>query len=218
VRRSRSSWIGATLVLAWSVAASTAAHRRDEYLQAARLAIDPDRVALELDLTPGIAVAERVLAEIDADGNGSIAAAEARAYSARVLAGIAVDVDGTPLVLNLIDSTLPELSAVRNGEGSLRLHAAAALPSLSAGTHHLRYRNSHHPDIGVYLANALMPASDRVVVASQRRDVDQRELTVEYTLRDAPATRVRRGLSVAGTAALVWFTAWRRRRRGAQSG
>ena len=38
----------------------TSAHRRDEYLQAACLAIDPDRVELALDLTAGIAVAEVV--------------------------------------------------------------------------------------------------------------------------------------------------------------
>ena len=34
----------------------------------------------------------------------------------------------------------------------------------SAGPHHLRYRNTHRPDIGVYLANVLVPASDRLAV------------------------------------------------------
>ena len=45
------------LALALTIAggAGVSAHRRDEYLQAARLAIDPGRVQLELDLTPGIA-------------------------------------------------------------------------------------------------------------------------------------------------------------------
>ena len=32
------------------------AHRIDEYLQAARLAITPDRITLEMDLTPGYLV------------------------------------------------------------------------------------------------------------------------------------------------------------------
>src|SRR5215210_2258008 len=69
---SQSSWIGAlTLSLVLGAARSTSAHRLDEYLQATRLAIEPDRVEIALDLTPGIAVAESIVAEIDADGNNS---------------------------------------------------------------------------------------------------------------------------------------------------
>ena len=82
---SRSRAIGAlTLLLVLMSGSWTSAHRRDEYLQAARLAIDPDRVELALDLTPGIAVADLVLSEIDVDRNGLISVAEARAYSDRV--------------------------------------------------------------------------------------------------------------------------------------
>jgi hypothetical protein len=40
-------------------ASTASAHRRDEYLQAARIAVGPDRVRIELDLTPGMAVADR---------------------------------------------------------------------------------------------------------------------------------------------------------------
>src|SRR5438309_1415201 len=91
---------------------SLSAHRRDEYLQASRLAIDPDQVQIELDLTPGIAVAEGVLTEIDRDASGSISAAEARAYSARVLSTIALDVDGIPLRVELVDSAFPTIDSV----------------------------------------------------------------------------------------------------------
>ena len=51
---------------------ATSAHRRDEYLQAARIAVDPDRVRIELDLTPGIEVADGVIAGIDTDRSGTI--------------------------------------------------------------------------------------------------------------------------------------------------
>ena len=199
---------------------AASAHRRDEYLQAARVAIDPDRIEIELDLTPGIAVAAQVLAAIDRDGNRSISDGEARAYRARVLDGLAVDVDGTPLALELVDSSVPEVAAVLNGEGTMRLRAAAALPRVSAGTHHLRYRNSHRPDIGVYLVNALVPASARVAVVSQRRDVDQRDVTIEYTLGPDPETRVRGGLSAGAAGAAIWLTTlwWRRRREPADPG
>jgi hypothetical protein len=214
VRNSRSSAIGVlTLLLVLISGGWTSAHRRDEYLQATRLAIDPDRVQIELDLTPGIAVADAVLAEIDLDANGSISVAEARAYSDRVLTEIALDVDGMPLRVELVDSAFPTFDTVRKGEGTTRIQAVASMPRLADGLHHLRYRNAYRSDIGVYLANALVPASDRVTVASQRRDVDQRDLVVDYMLRGQSTTGTRRELSVGITGALILVAnAWWRTR------
>ena len=218
VRSSRASSATALLiVVAVSVAfgAGVSAHRRDEYLQATRLAIDPDRVQIELDLTPGIAVAEVVLAEIDLDGDRSISAAEARAYADRVLSAIALDVDGMPLGVELVDSAFSTYDTVLKGEGTTRIQAVAPIPRLADGLHHLRYRNAYRSDIGVYLANALVPASDRVTVTAQRRDVDQRDLIVDYMLRADPATRTRDGLSVGITGALILVANlwWRRSRQ-----
>jgi hypothetical protein len=193
------------------------AHRRDEYLQAARLAIDPDRLHLELDLTPGIAVAERVLSEIDLDSNRSISAAEAQAYSQRVLSDVTFDVDGTRIRVELANSDFPAIDAMLNGDGTARIRAVAQMPPLADGRHHLRYRNSYRADIGVYLANALVPASDRVTVEAQSRDVDQRDLVVDYVLRGDPATRTRSGLSVGLTGALILLAnVWWRRLRPAR--
>jgi hypothetical protein len=200
----RSSWLAALTPLFILIAGeSTSAHRRDEYLQATRVAIDPDRVEIELDLTPGIAVAQYILSDIDLDRDGSISAGEARAYSARVLAAIALDIDGAPLHLRLIDTASPRIDAVLNGEGMTRIRAAADLPRLAAGPHHLRYRNAHRPDVGVYLANALVPASDRVAITAQRRDVDQRDLVIDYTLRADSAIDANRWLSIGMIGAFV---------------
>ena len=68
----------------------------------------------------------------------------------------------------------------------------------------------------MYLVNALVPASDRVAVVAQRRDVDQRDVTIEYTLAPDPATRVRGGLSAVAAGAVILLTSvwWRRRREG----
>ena len=195
--------------------AGLSAHRRDEYLQAARLAIDPGRVQIEIDLTPGIAVADRVLTDIDRDANGSISAAEARAYAERVLSAIALDVDGIPLGVELVDSVCPSIEAVRQGEGTTRIRATASMPRLAGGPHHLRYRNRYRPDISVYLANALIPDSDRVAVAAQRRDVDQRDLIVDYTLRGDRAASVGQEMpvGVAGACVVLAHVWWRRRFR-----
>jgi hypothetical protein len=189
-----SSWPGKyaaalTVIVVLAGAVSTSAHRRDEYLQAARIAIDPDRVQIVLDLTPGISVAGDVLAGVDRDGDKSVSAGEARAYARELLRGIALDVDGVALGLELVDSAFPPVEAVLNGEGTMRVDVIARLPRLAGGVHHLRYRNSHRSDIGVYLANALVPESDRVAVTAQRRDRDQRELTIDYVLEPESASR-----------------------------
>jgi hypothetical protein len=163
------------------------AHRRDEYLQAARLAIDPARVEIELDMTPGIALADAILADIDRNHDVSLSADEHRAYRALVLSALELEVDGTRLKLEPGASRFPEIDEVRRGEGTIRLHFAATLPRLSAGVHQLSFRNKHQRSRSVYLANALVPQSYQVTIAAQRRDVDQTELTIDYALRPAPA-------------------------------
>lgn len=176
-----------TGIIASVGAVDVSAHRRDEYLQAARLAVEPDRVELELDLTPGIAVADDVIAEIDLDGDHSLSLQEQQAYAAKVLSAIVLDVDGRPLRLQSASSTFPDLDAVRRGEGIIRIRSGASLPSLAGGGHQIFFWNSHRPDVSVYLANAVIPASDRIAVKAQRHNPDQRQLTIDYNVRsDSP--------------------------------
>ncbi len=168
--------------------AEVSAHRTDEYLQAARLAIDPGRVQIELDLTPGIALAEAILADIDRNRDGAVSAEERQAYASLVLSALILEIDGTSLPLRLDASDFPEAEAVRRGEGTIRLHAVAILPRLSTGSHQLLFRNRHHRDRSVYLANALVPGSTDVAVTAQRRDGNQSELIIDYVVRGLPAT------------------------------
>jgi hypothetical protein len=214
----RSSAIAALAAAVVLVAvAAPSAHRRDEYLQAARIAVDPERVRIELDLTAGIDVADAVIAGIDRDRDGAIGPAEAQAYVAVVGDAIRLDVDDRPLALELIESTVPDVAAMRTGEAPIRLAWASRLPPLAAGPHQLRYRNAHRAEIGVYLANALVPSSDRIAITGQRRDIAQRELNIDYELRRSGAGSglvlflASGGIAVATFAAL----AWRRRRRRA---
>jgi hypothetical protein len=215
----RSSWRNSGLTAAFAVALVVAtsgkasAHRLDEYLQAAQLAIDPDRVELQLELTPGAALAAAILAEIDRDRNGTISDAEARAYAAVVQGAIRLELDGSVLHPELVESRPPAVDAVSKGEGTLRLRWTAPLPPLADGPHELFYMNAHHRDVGVYLANVLVPSTDRVAVTSQDRDVEQREYTVAYELKGGPAGALR-GLAIAGIAgALAGAVFFLRRRR-----
>jgi hypothetical protein len=172
------------------------AHRRDEYLQAARLAVDPTGVRLELALTPGIAIADAVFGDTDRNGDGALTAGEQQAYAAQVLAAIRMTVDGTPVRLRLTNFAFPERDIVRRGEGTIHLRSSAALPRLRDGEHQLVFQNRYRGDIGVYLANALVPDSDRITVVAQRRDPTQRDLVVNFAVRGA-----------AAGATGIWFTA-----------
>jgi len=203
-----------SLILVLLASVSGAAHRRDEYLQATRIAIEPDRVDIFLDLTPGIAVAERVLADVDRDRSGSISPGESSGYARVLLGALELDVNGSALPIELVGSSASTVEAMRGGEGAIRVTASARLPPLGAGRHRLRYRNNFRPDLGVYLANALVPASDRIAVTAQRRDVDQRELTIDYTVGAATETRVWKLAVGISSACLFVALVWSARRFG----
>jgi len=182
VRSLRASRCVAAALVAAAVT-PLSAHRLDDYLQAARIGIDPDRVQIELDLTPGVDVARTVLTEIDRNRNRAVDADEAQAFAARIARDLRLELDGRPLVLHEISRSFPAVDDVLKGEGTIQLLWTARVPGLAPGTHRLVYRNDHHADIGVYLANALVPASPRIAVTAQRRDVDQHQIAIEYELR-----------------------------------
>ena len=167
---------------------SASAHRRDEYLQAARLGVEPGQVELELDLTPGIAVADATIADLDRDRDGVLSEGEKRAYADRVLGAIVLELDGRALHLESIGITFPAVNDFRRGEGTIQLRSAVALPSQADGDHQLAFRNLHQREGSVFLANALVPKSDRVTIATQRRDPTQRDLTIDYVLRGGSAS------------------------------
>ena len=167
--------------------ASLSAHRMDEYLQAARIGIEPGRVDLQLDLTPGVAVMDSIVAAIDRDRDNRLSEAEQEAYVSSVMKGVGLAIDGRTLTVGSITSTFPELDTLRRGEGVIQLRASAALPALEDGAHELAFRNSHRQDVSVYLANALVPASDRVAIHAQRRDQAQVALAIDFTLGSAPS-------------------------------
>src|SRR6185436_8782565 len=101
----------------------------------------------------------------------------------RVLGAIGVQIDGQALQTNPRASTFPVVEALRQGDGTIRLKVAAALPRLSEGHHQLFFRNTHRPEVSVYLANALVPESDRIAIMGQSRDRDQRDLTIDFVFR-----------------------------------
>ena len=168
------------MTLAMGVALS--AHRKDEYLQAARIDLARDAVLIELDLTPGIAVAEPIITMIDRDGDGSFSEEEQSGYTRQVMSALDLRLDDRQLPLRIVSSTFAGLSELRRGEGTVSLRLRATHEALSMGGHRLVFRNAHLEDRSVYLANALVPGDNRVSVSRQQRDIDQRELTIDYAV------------------------------------
>jgi hypothetical protein len=200
-----SSGLPVVLALTLTVVASTdvSAHRTEDYLQAARIGLEPDGVTITLDLTPGTTVVESFLATLDQDRDGSLSAQEQREYAGQVVGGLAIAIDGRPLQPRALSWSFPEVAAFRRGEGMIRLQVQAPLPDVPAGSHRLLFRNVHLAGHSAYLANALMPENSRVAVTAQRRTSDQSDLTIEYTIRDSTRATLAWGLGGLAAAGLL---------------
>ena len=174
---------------AWlAIVPLAAAHRLDEYLQATRLSINTERVDLEIDLTPGIALASKVFAWIDTDGDGEISASEGDAYARKMLASVVLKVDGWPVAITLVEGTFPQFREMNLGVGTIRLRATAKVPAAGAGRHQISFLNTHRSESSVYLVNALVPENPHVQLANPRRDVAQHGLTLDYTVTSDEAS------------------------------
>ncbi len=112
-------------VTAGDGASAAGAHRVDEYLQATRLSVDTGRVDLEIDLTPGVAMASKVFAWIDTDGDGEISSAEGEAYGREMLRSVALKIDGRLAPVTLVEVQLPANSGYEPRRGD---HLACGRP------------------------------------------------------------------------------------------
>jgi len=179
------------LLFAWLATIAPAnAHRLDEYLQATRISVDLARVDLEIDLTPGVALASKVFSWIDTNRDGEISNAEGEAYAQEMLRWVVLKVDGWPVPITLVDANFPPFREMSLGMGTIRLRATARVPAAAAGRHQVSFLNMHRPESSVYLVNALVPANPRLQFADQRRDFAQHGLTLDYTVTaDSPPDR-----------------------------
>jgi hypothetical protein len=166
------------------------AHRLDEYLQAARIALSPDRIEVAIDLTPGAEIAPSLRQTIDADRDGTISADEARGYAATIVGQLALRHDGLRQDLILERYEFPPEAQFDAGTGTIRLEASAR-PAQSRGPHQLSFENAHRPDVAVYLVNILKPSSNAITIADQRRDPLQRGIEVAFSVEAGPRSLLR---------------------------
>jgi hypothetical protein len=175
------------LLLALLTFSSTVfAHRIDEYLQATLVVIEPDRVRLLINITPGVAVADQVIALTDSDHDGIISTNEAAAYCESLNRELLVRLDHRDLKLKLTASYFPGCDELRTGWGFIQMEFSAWPGRLSAGAHTLTIENRHFSSASVYLVNAAQPASPAIQVTKQIRNENQSVGKIQFTFRPRP--------------------------------
>ena len=202
----------AAVILLLASGSDLSAHRLDEYLQATRVSIAHDRIAIEMDLTPGVSIASSVIGLIDTNADGAIAPMEAEAYGRAVLSDLLMTLDSNRDGMTLVRVEMPTVDEMRNGMGTIRLHAAGSVEP-GSGRHRLQFFNNHRPEASVYMVNALMPEDRAVSLGPQSRDPRQQEFQLEFTVtRRWTAQILWLGFGVAGLAG-VWVARSKEKRK-----
>jgi hypothetical protein len=175
-----------SIIILFLVPVTARAHRLDEYLQAARLALAPDQILLKIDLTPGVDVAPAIFALINTDHDGAISEVEGKAYANRLIKDVIFEVDGQPRRLEVIRNQFPSYHEMQEGVGTIRIEARAVWRA-TPGHHSLFFRNNHKTDLGAYLVNALLPTNAEIAITDQERDSLQREIRLDFDVQPPPA-------------------------------
>jgi hypothetical protein len=163
-------------------------HQLDEYVQAARIGVAAHGIIIEMSLTPGVAVAPRVFALIDRDGDGRASSVEIDTYARLVLRDLVVSVDGQPVPMTITRAECPSWEEIHEGAGTIHIEAVAKGRAMSAGQHQIRLLNTHQAEFSVYLVNALVPSDPEITITAQRRDVLQHGIELAVDVAHGYAT------------------------------
>jgi hypothetical protein len=164
---------------------AASAHQLDEYLQATLVAIGPGEIRLQMNLTPGVAIAKLVTGLMDRDHDGVISTDEGTAYAGSLKRDLLVRLDDREARLDLVPSKFPAPADLLTGSEIVQLEFSIAPGALAAGSHRLRIENRHLGTISVYLVNAAMPKSDRIKVVAQTRNENQSTGEIEFSVNPA---------------------------------
>lgn len=191
------------------------AHRLDEYLQATLVDIEPGDVRLEINLTPGVAVAEQVLALIDSNYDGVISTNEATAYAELLKRDLAARLDQRDVELKLTALNFPEPAELRTGWGIIQVEYSVTPGALAAGPHRFTLENRHQPVASAYLFNASRPGSALIKIEGQKRNENQSTGEIAFEYRPPPIFSMTAGIGVSLAAMLVIFfaSAWKARKK-----
>ncbi len=171
--------IAALLLLFLMMERSAFAHRIDEYLQATLFSLEPGQVLGSMRLVPGVLVAPTVIAGIDSNADGVLSAAEEQAYAQRVVADLAISMDGRSVVPRVLSYTFPSPADMREGLGEIHIEYAIALPRDSSANV-LQVTNHHLSRTSVYLMNVTVPDNARFRIVAQKRNEQQSSYELDF--------------------------------------
>ena len=173
-----------------------------QYLQATLVDIEPECIRLQINLTPGVSVADAVLSLIDRDRDGKISATEAAAYSELLKRDLIVRLDQRIVELKPTSFNFPDPDEVRTGWGIIQIEYSIDPGSMSAGDTISLLENHHLNTVSAYLFNAALPRSDFIEIASQKRNESQSIGDIEFTFHP-PAKSSRHAGTFASVAVLL---------------
>jgi len=182
-------WLKFSVLLLLTLPATVFAHQLDEYLQATLVTIDPDRVRLQINLTPGAAIAEKVLGVIDRNHDGMISTNEAAAYCELLKHDLIVKLDQHDLKLKCTASYFPGVDELKTGWGFIQVEFSAAPGPLAPGAHSLTIENRHSPKLSAYLVNAAQPVSASIQITKQTRNENQSTGEIQFAVSQGNARR-----------------------------
>ena len=208
------------LLVLFAFPAAADAHRLDEYLQATLVEIEPNQVRVEINLTPGIQVADQVFSAIDTDHDGVISPSEAAAYADLLRRDLTLRIDERKVELKLLATKFPDAAELRGGLGIIQIAYSASVVSLDGGKHKLTLRNRHLPGVSVYLINAAQPKSDAIEIVGQRRNRNQSDGEIDFTVKGTTSpTRIVGLAALLSIVSIIVIAAlWPKRRRETAKG
>jgi hypothetical protein len=204
-------WRYLVLLVTLVFSSTVSAHPLDEYLQATLVEIEPDVIRLQINLTPGVAIADKVLPLIDRDRDGVISTNEAAAYGELLKRDLSVRLDERNMELRLTALNFPEPAELRTGSGIIQVAFSMAPGSLVDGRHRLAFENRHLPNLSLYLFNAALPKSGSVQITKQKRNEIQSEGGIEFDFH-APmgfSKKIGIGVLLCVVMVVVFAGAWR---------
>jgi len=169
----------AAVAILLSIATPLTAHRLDEYLQATLIAVEKNRVEVQVRLTPGVAVLPFVLAGIDTNADGVISESEQRVYVARVLRDLSITMDGDRLTPKLVSMKFPGAGEMKEGLGEVQLEFSADLRR-NGPNRKLIFENHHQSRIAAYRVNCLVPRDPDIRLVAQNRNDSQSLYELDY--------------------------------------
>jgi hypothetical protein len=191
-------------------AATVRAHRLDEFLEAARISLEPSHVDVEMNLTPGMSTADTFIHEVDGNTDGVFSPIEQWNYATGLVRSLDVRLDDAPVrPLRVTAVDVPEAASVRSGDAAATVRATVPIRALAPGVHRLVFRNDDGASDSVFMANTVLPDSRMIAVTAQKHSVDQRELTIEFAVNGEAHTQVKWAwptllVLMAAGASLAW--------------